>query len=98
MGIPRYRAQADRNHTAVVHALKAIGCRVQDLSRVGGGCPDLLVSWRGVNVLIEVKDGGKKPSARKLRRNQQDWHNDWLGPVFVVESPSEAAKVMMEVT
>jgi hypothetical protein len=31
---------------------------------VGRGVPDLLVGWRGTNLLLEVKDGNKPQSAR----------------------------------
>ncbi len=54
----RVRGRTDANHKAIVQALRRAGCYVLDLSRVGGGCPDLLVScarWGGLPTLIEVK-------------------------------------------
>lgn len=41
--MPRYAAKVDGPHTAIVQALRRVGCQVLDLSRVGHGCPDLLV-------------------------------------------------------
>lgn len=86
----RRRARTDANHSAVIGALRACGATVQDLSAVGDGCPDLLVGHRGRNFAIEVKDGSKAPSARKLTEDQERWHRDWRGQVVVVNSIEEA--------
>jgi hypothetical protein len=59
----RRAAKVDANHADIVKALRAAGCGVLDLSKVGNGCPDLLVH-AGVTVLMEIKDGSKPPSAR----------------------------------
>lgn len=39
---------------------------------------------------MEVKDGSKPPSARKLTPDEARWHAQWKGPVFVVNNVSEA--------
>ena len=51
---------------------------------VGRGCPDLLVGYRGVNYLLEVKDGEKPKSAQKLTPDEDAWHFMWMGQVAVV--------------
>lgn len=84
----------DANHTEIVAALRAVGCSVQDLAAVGGGCPDLLVARKGKMALLEVKDGKKPPSARRLNPLQQAWHNDWRSPVHVVLSVEQALAVV----
>jgi hypothetical protein len=84
------RAKADDNQPEIVAALRGIGATVEHLHRVGGGCPDLLVGWRGGNHLIEVKDGAKAASDRKLTPAQVDWHDGWKGSAFVVTSVDEA--------
>ena len=83
-------ARSDDNQPAVVSALRGVGATVEHLHRVGGGCPDLLVGYRGVNYLLEVKDGGKPPSAQKLTPFQELWHQDWRGHVVIVNSPAAA--------
>src|SRR3972149_1571025 len=65
--------RTDANHTEIVNALQAIGASVTSLADVGGGCPDLLVGYRGQNMLLEVKDGRKPPSARGLAPAEQKW-------------------------
>jgi hypothetical protein len=86
----RRAANLDSNHRDVVLALRAIGCCVQSLASVGMGVPDLLVGYHGINVLLEVKDGAKKPSERVLTRAESGWHSVWAGQVSVVETPEEA--------
>ena len=86
----RRAARVDANQRQVVAALRGAGASVQLLHAVGEGCPDLLVGHRGVNYLIEVKDGQKPPSAQKLTPQQEIWHRDWRGHRVVVNSPEAA--------
>lgn len=83
-------AKADANQGAIVAALRKIGCSVQPLHTVGRGVPDLLVGIRGHNLLLEVKDGAKPPSAQKLTADQVEWHGAWRGHVEVVNSVEQA--------
>lgn len=87
-------SKTDANQTEIVEALRQIGCSVQLLHMVGKGCPDLLVGQHGLNVLIEVKDGSKPPSARKLTPDQVRWHDAWRGQVTVVCSVDEAIQAV----
>ncbi len=86
----------DANQAAIVAALRAAGASVQHLHAVGQGCPDLVVGWLGRDgvrevALVEVKDGAKPPSARRLTPDQEDWHAEWRGrPPVVVTSVREA--------
>lgn len=81
----------DANQAAIVGALRACGATVQSLAAVGSGVPDLLVLHRGRLLLVEVKDGAKSPSARRLTAAQVDWHERWRGPHLVtVKSWDEA--------
>jgi hypothetical protein len=72
---------------------------VQSLAGLGDGVPDLLVGLRDKRiVLIEVKDGAKPPSERKLTPDQIKWHADWDGwPVYVVKSVDEALAVVGQI-
>lgn len=86
----RRAARTDANQGEIVAALRAIGCSVSDTSGVGGGFPDLAVGFRKRTLLLEVKDGSKPPSARKLTPDQLLWHISWRGQVAVVTSIEEA--------
>lgn len=91
----RRAAKIDANQAQVVSALRAAGVSVQSLAAVGNGVPDLLCGFRGKLSLLEVKDGGKAPSARKLTAAQNDWHTTWSDmPLFVVETPDQALKAL----
>lgn len=83
-------AKIDANQNEIVKALRQIGCSVQSLASVGKGVPDLLVGFRGVNFLIEIKDGSKPKSAQKLTPDQIEWHDKWQGKVFVINSVEQA--------
>lgn len=95
----RRRAKVDANHGDVVKALRQIGCSVTDLSRLGQGVPDLLVGYRSKNILLEVKDGAKTASRRKLTDDEASWMLLWKGRAHVVNSVAEAIGVVtMETT
>lgn len=92
--MPRYAAKVDKNQKEVVKALRKAGASVQHLHAVGAGCPDILVGYQGANHLVEIKDGKKPPSARKLTPDQVEWHDEWRGSVHVVKSVTEALAVI----
>lgn len=89
-------AKVDDNQAIIVDCLRRCGCRVEILSRLGRGVPDLLVGTpRGQLILLEVKDGFKAPSKRQLTGDQERWHAEWRRyPVFVVSSVVEALDAM----
>lgn len=87
----RRAAKIDANQPEIVKALRQMGCTVQPLHTVGDGCPDLLVGAFGVTLLIEVKDGTKPPSARKLTSDQEIWHRAWTGGPLVIVTDIEGA-------
>lgn len=88
--------QRDANEAVIVEALRAAGHLVQHLQQ-GDGVPDLLVAVAGPRtigltlVLLEVKDGAKKPSAQKLTADQVRWHQQWArAPLHIVNSVEQA--------
>lgn len=93
----RKAARVDANQEQVVSALRGVGATVQSLAATGKGVPDLLVGYRSKNYLMEVKDGSKPPSERRLTPDQEIWHDGWKGTVHVVNTPTEAVKVILEV-
>ncbi|MFL9582384.1 hypothetical protein [Stenotrophomonas sp. AB1(2024)] len=86
----RRAARRDENHAEIVAGLRKSGCDVVDLGAVGNGCPDLLVRRCGRLILIEVKDGAKPPSERRLTPDQVKFHALWGDSVVVVTSLTEA--------
>jgi hypothetical protein len=90
----RKTARVDANQAAIVEALRAIGASVQSLAMVGRGVPDLLVGFRSQNWLIEVKDGAKPESARRLTADEVAWHDGWRGQVATVTSIEDALELV----
>ena len=79
----RRAARIDANQAEVVAALHRCGWQVLSLAPMGRGVPDILACRANTLRLIEVKDGSKPPSARKLTKAQVEWHKSW--PVTVIE-------------
>ena len=90
----RLAARVDDNQKEIVEALRAIGATVRVVTQ-GGGIPDLLVGFRGHTVLMEVKDGRKKPSARKLTEAEEKFFLEWRGGMLaIVESVDDALALL----
>lgn len=94
-GEVRRAAKTDANHSDVVTYLRHAGVLVRSLAAVGDGMPDLLCAYRGVICLLEVKDGDKAPSARKLTVAESEFVRTWPR-TYVVTSPAEALSVVVE--
>ena len=93
----RQASKVDTNQPAIVRTFRQLGAKVQVLSHVGKGFPDLLVCIRGKLALVEVKDGDKPPSARRLTADEQAWHEEWAdAPLFIVSNVEEAAVLVNE--
>jgi len=87
----RRRGRVDDNHAAIVDLLRGCGCSVVSTAGVGDGFPDLVVGRHGVTHLLEIKDGEKSPSRRRLTDDERTWHQTWQGePVCIVESVRDA--------
>lgn len=91
----RTRGKIDANHNDIVLALRKCGASVVSLAGVGEGVPDLLVGFRGVTCLVEIKDGTKPPSQRKLTEAQIRFHSEWNGGTLsIVDSVDAALRIL----
>jgi hypothetical protein len=81
----RRTGRVDANQGEIVEALRRAGRHVLLLSSVGKGCPDLLVSWSGRAILMEVKTPGGR-----LTPDQEAFVARYPGPFVVVRSAAEA--------
>ena len=87
----RYAAKIDANKEQIVSALRAAGAYVWDLKLP----VDLLVGYNGYTVLLEIKDGNKPPSKRKLTKLQEDFFSKWTGAsLAIVDSPEAALRIL----
>jgi hypothetical protein len=93
----RRAARRDSNHAEVRDYLRDMGWSVLDIADCGDGIPDLVASRANVGrpgytcSLLEVKDGDKPPSARKLTPKEQQVKDGWEGNYIIATSPEQAA-------
>jgi hypothetical protein len=77
----------DANELTIIAALRAVGASVEQLS--GTNIPDLLVGYRGLNWLLEVK-----VMKGELTEGQLKWHKRWGGHVATVRTPEDALRLL----
>jgi hypothetical protein len=97
--VVRRWGKPDANQAAIVEALRGIPeCSVLVLSAVGRGCPDLLIGYRGANLLVEVKNpdhekiGGQ--AMEETRARQTKFRESWKGAVVRATSLKEIITAM----
>jgi hypothetical protein len=89
----RRAARRDDNEQDIIKAMRAEGAYVKQIN--DEGLFDLLVSHRGETLLIEVKDGAKPPSARRLTEAELKFHEEWPGSdLFIITSVEEAIALL----
>jgi len=89
----RRAGRRDANEQDIIKAMRAEGAYVKQIN--DEGLFDLLVSHRGETLLIEVKDGAKPPSARRLTDAEAKFHNEWPGSdLYIVNSVEEAIALL----
>jgi hypothetical protein len=86
--------RVDANHSQIVKAFRAMGCSVADLSSLGDGIPDLAIGLYGRTVLVEVKDGNKPPSKRRLTPDEQRFRDAWKGAYDIAESLEDVERIV----
>ena len=86
--------RVDYNQSVIVESLRKAGAYVRIVT-MGDGVPDLLVGYKGFTLLLEVKDGDKPPSQRKLTTAEQKFFDEWTGGLLaVVESVEDALAIL----
>lgn len=89
----RRAARRDANERKIIDALRACGAYVKQINDEEAF--DLLVSYRNYTLLLEVKDGDKPPSARKLTEAEQKFHAEWPGDnLYIVNDEHEALDLL----
>lgn len=89
----RRAAKVDANHAEIVGYFRKFGCSVLNISQLKN-CGDLVVAKNHKTAIIEVKDGSKPPSARKLTKGEETFSNGWQGLYIVVQDLSDVIAVV----
>lgn len=90
----RVRARADSNHTQIVKAFRDCGASVMDTKQLGKGAPDIVIGLNKQCVAIEIKDGAKVPSQRKLTPDEVKFHDEWQGWIEIVYSVDDVINLV----
>jgi len=85
----------DSNQTELVKYFRAWGCSVLIIADLKNCC-DLVVSKHGRSIFVEVKDGAKPKSARKLTSGEEMFKEVTLGVWRLCESIKDADKIITE--
>jgi hypothetical protein len=88
----RRAARTDDNQTEIVKEFRRLGWCVLIISQLKKCC-DIMVSKGGVTIAVEIKDGNKPPSARKLSTGEQEFKDNWLGRWELVESIDDVINI-----
>ena len=96
----RARPRKDSNHTDIVGTFRACHCSVFDTASIGGGAPDIIAACPSkngyINILVEIKDGSKPPSQRKLTVDEYEFQQTWRGKYVVITSVDDVIELLRE--
>lgn len=88
----RRAARTDDNQSDIVKHFRKLGWSVLIISQLKNCC-DLIVAKNGKTFAIEVKDGTKPPSQRKLTEGEQKFFDSWNGEWCIIESIEQVNKL-----
>jgi hypothetical protein len=86
-----YKKRVDENQKQIIHTFIALGASVLNLSRVGEGCPDILIGYKGVICLVEIKRDEKAAFTEPQIKFMQNWKG---GPVSRIDSVDAAIRLI----
>ena len=97
MSFRHHKVKKDANHKDIVDALVSLGCAVTDCAALKNEF-DILVGYKGKLHIMEIKDGNKPKSARKLTDGELKCMDKYskVGIKYnVVLSVEDAIKIIM---
>ncbi len=88
----RIANRRDSNHIEIRDEFRRLGFAVKDVADLKNFC-DLLVSKNGHTWCVEIKDGKKPPSKRKLTEGEEIFRHNWLGNYAIVMCLNDVAEI-----
>jgi Holliday junction resolvase len=89
------KARTDANQTEIVKHFRDHGFYVLHVHQLKN-CVDIMVSKGLVTAAVEIKDGSKVPSARKLTEGELKFKEEWRGLWYLCECEGDANKIMAD--
>lgn len=91
----RKAARVDDNQKEIVKQLRQIpNLSIAITSQLGKGFPDFIIGYKSLNYMIELKDGSKVESKRKLTPDEVIFHESWKGQINVCNNIEEIFKLI----
>ncbi len=88
----RRAAKVDDNQKEIVALFRKLGWTVLIISQLKNCC-DIIVSKNGRTIAVEIKDGNKPPSARKLSDGEIKFRDGWQGEYALVICNDDVIKL-----
>lgn len=87
--------KTDANQADIVKALRKLPkLSVFSTHIVGKGFPDIVVGYKGINYLFEIKDGAKPKSSQKLTTGEVKFHSEWNGQIDIITNIDDALNIL----
>jgi len=89
-----YKKRVDDNQKQIIHTFIALGASVLNLSRVGEGCPDILIGYKKNSVLCEIKKNDKAPYTESQVKFMQNWRGGAISRIDSVDAAIRLIKML----
>ena len=87
--------RTDSNHKEIIDCCRKIpSISVFSTHMVGKGFPDIVIGYKGLNYLVEIKDGKKSKSQKKLTDDEISFHELWKGQIIVAENINDIMRML----
>ena len=85
----RRAAKVDANQRQIVRGVREFGGSVQHLHMVGDGCGDILIGYKRVNYLVEIKT-----ETGTLTPAEEVFHEKWGGQIDIARNLDEVLELI----
>jgi hypothetical protein len=89
-----YAKRVDENHNLIKHTFIALGASVLDLSRVGQGCPDMLIGYKGKCAMVEIKSSNKAQFTEPQLKFIKNWRGSSISRIDSVDGAIRLIKLL----
>jgi hypothetical protein len=87
--------KTDKNHKEILDQCRQIPqLSAFSTHTMGKGFPDIVIGYKGLNYLFEIKDGEKPQSARRLTQAESEFFCHWKGQVNVIHTIQDILEVL----
>lgn len=91
--------RTDANQKQIVEMVRKLpGASITSTHIIGKGFPDLVIGYKGINYLIELKDGSKPKSQKKLTPDEVEFHMKWNGQIAICENFEDILKILKNIS